>query len=624
MNRKQSFLVLVAVLVLSLAAGLAASAQGIPQEPAGQTDVTSAVVTPGLIYLLKDLENRDPANTVFKVQEGSATVVSTSGNLNRVAEFLPLENTVRVKRLYFRQALEQGVLSFEGDAGSTDDRRIVARYSEPQLFNAEVRDTRVLHRLPHVTRGVDEDTRPGDQYLTRWERTELTGSVALGDLPVRAEVRSDNQSRSGTFQHTFFQIHRGNCTNCHTVSASQGMGELTRTFEAGLLATPGERTVLGATFGSSNYDDRNTRLIYNFGGPFGTSPTSLNLHSRDTNNSFVGATGGDDWRVSAQFQNTERLNDVTGNAFKGRYFSGQGVYQPNDWVQVLGGVVTEAQNRSLSSTLSLDRSRGFLEVNVTPAPEAYANLRIGRDETRYGYAVAGHGFNDYKLNYYELRGGFRPDPTVRLSARVRADDIDHPFFPTDPTSRTLWEASASWSPAPVTVGFDYRNFRELGPVFSTREQTGTGYVIAMLDNGFGAHATYSVSDLDSNSSAAFFLDDPTGAYLPLQTGLPYTSTMKTLVAGLDIPFGQSGYRLRPTYRRTDSESQSLLLPLFPAISADSRLKLSEETVGLRFDFPAWDANRLGIGWEQQRWRDMQNAANDGTFNLFMVNYSTRY
>lgn len=623
MSRKHLFIVLAAALILALAGGLAASAQEIPQAPAGETDLTSAVLNPALIYLLKDREQADPANAVFRLKEGSLTGVSTSGNMNRVAEYLPLENTVRLDRLYFRQALEKGVLSIEGGAGSTDDRRVVVRYSEPQLFNAQIRDTTVLHRLERRAH-LDEDTRPTDQYLTRWERTELDGSVALGDLPVRAVLRSDNQTRSGQAQHTFFQIHRFNCTNCHTVGASAGQSELTRSFEAGLVSSPADRTLLAATVGTSNYDSRNAQVIYNFGGPFGVSPVAANLHSSDESQKALAATGGENWRVSLQLDNLDRRNEVTGNLLKGRYFTGQAVVQPTDKLQFLGGVVTEDQSRSLSSNLSYNRTRTFLEMNYMPVPEAYASARVGRNTTRYSYALAGTSFPSYEENYYELRGGWRPHREVRLTARLRADDLDNPFFPTDPTSRTLLEASASWSPSPVTVGVDYRNFREAGPLFSTREETGLGYLMATLDNGFGAYATYSHTDLDSNSSAQFFLDDPLGAPRALQTGLPYTATLKTLSAGLDVPLGRTGFRLRPTYRRTDSESQSLLLPIFPSIPADSRLELLEETFGLRLELPPWENSRLGVGWEQHVWRDMRNSSNDGIFNYYMLNYSTRY
>ena len=622
MFRNKFFLVLAAVLLLALAGGLAAQAEEIPQEPAGKTDVPSALVNPAVIYLLKDLESQDPANTIFRLEEGSATAVSTSGNLNRVGEYLPLQNGVTLRRLFFRKALANGVLSVNGDSGSFDDRRLVARYSEPQLFDVEVRDTRVLHRLEHRTNGLDEDTRSKDQYLTNWERTELTGSVALADLPVRAFVRSDNQSRMGKFQHTWFQIHRTNCTGCHTMSSSAGMSELTRTFEAGLSANPGKRTFLAASAGSSYYNDKNTTLLYNFGGPFGYSPVSLNLQSRDELQNAQGATGGEIWRVSAQFNNTDRRNQVTGNTLKGRFFSGQGVIQPIDQLQFVGGFVNEDQSRSLASNLSYNRTRAFVERNYAPVQEFYASARAGQNETRYN--STGYGLQNYKESYYELRGGCRPARDVRLNARWRADAIANPYFPTDPTSRTLIEASASWSPDPVTVGIDYRNSREAGPLYATREETGLGYVAATWGQGWGANATYSETHLDSNSANNFYLDDPTGTLLALQKGLPFTATLKTLTAGIDIPFGTTGYRLRPTYRRTDSDSQTLLMPNFPVIPADSKLKLEEETVGLRFDLPSWDNGRLGVGWERQNWRDKVNNANDGTFNLFMINYSTRY
>lgn len=620
MSRKQLFLVLGSVLLSAFAGGLAASAQE-SQEPAGQTDITNAVLNPALIYVLKEQEAGDPQNTVFKVREASATAVSTSGNLNRVAEYRPLENTVRVKDLYYQQNLAKGQLTIQGDTESTDDRRAIIRYTDPELGNIEVRDTRVIHRLEHDRR-IDVDTRSNDQYLTNWERTEAKGEIALGTLPVRAVLQVDNQSRAGQFQHNFFQIHRFNCTDCHTVGTSRGVNQLTRSFDAGLVSNPSERTVLGARLGSSDFDDESGQVIYNFGGPFGNSPIAGNLHSRDERQSFTAAGGGEAWRLSGQFSNVDRTNRVTNNRLKGDFFSGQGVYQPNQYFQFLGGVQTENQSRSLAQNLSFDRTKSFLELNVLPAPEAYASVRVGRDDNRYN--LIGVPGTNRSENYYELRGGWRPVKSVRLRARFRADDIDNPFFPTDPTSRTLLEASASWSPLPVTVGIDYRDRQEKGPVFSSSEETTLGYVMATFDNGFGVNATYSTTDLDSNSSASLFLDDPTGRLLLLQTGYPYRANLDTLTVGMDIPVGETGWRLRPSYRRTRSDSEALLMPNFPNIPADSRLDLLDEMWGFRIDLPAWDDNRLGVGWERQRWTDFRNPANNGNFNLWMLNYSTRY
>lgn len=620
MSRKPLFLAVGSVL-LSLCGGLAASAQEIPQEPAGKTEVTNLLVNPALIYLFKEQEAADPQNTVFKLREGSLTAVSTSGNMNRVAEFRPLENTVRLKDLYFLKNLGNGQLTLQADTEAIDDRRAIVKYTDPELGNIEVRDTRLVHRLEHDRR-ADVDTRPGDQYYMNWERTEVEGALALGDLPVRAVVRADNQSRAGAFQHSFFQIHRFNCTDCHTVSATKGMNQLTRSFDAGLVANPAERTVVGLRLGGSNFDDQGSRLIYSFNGPFGTSPVAGNSHSRDEAQSYTAAGGGEKWRLSGQFSNIDRRNEVTGNKLNGQFFSGQGVYQPNEYVQFLGGMSTDRQSRTLATNLSTDRTRSFLEVNVTPVPEAYASARFGQDENRY--SQFGFPATNRSERYYELRGGWRPDKSVRLNARLRSDDISNPYFPTDPNSRTLLEAGASWSPLPVTVGIDYRSLQEKGELYATSEETTLGYLMATLDNGFGANLTYSVTDLDSNSSASFYLDDPTSRLLLLQQGYPYTATIKSLTAGVDVPFGQSGWRLRPTYRNTRSESQALLLPPFPTLTADSRLDLLEETIALRLDLPPWDDSRLGIGWEQQRWTDHRNSGNNGVFSLWMLNYSTRY
>lgn len=620
MSRKQLFLVLGSVLLLAFAGGLAANAQE-PQEPAGQTDVVNAIVNPALIYILKEQEANDPQNTVFKVREASATAVSTSGSMNRVAEYRPLETTVRLKDLYFQQNLGKGQLTIQGDTESTDDRRAIVRYTDPELGNIEVRDTRVVHRLEHDRR-ADVETRFNDQYLTNWQRTEVNGELALGDLPMRAVVRLDNQSRAGQFQHTFFQIHRFNCTDCHTVSTSRGMNQLTRGFEAGLTASPTERTILGARLGNSDFDDESGQVIYNFGGPFGNSPIQGNLHSRDDSQSYVAAGGGEDWRVSGQFSNLDRRNQTTGNTLKGDFFNGQAVYQPNQYVQVLGGLSSENQSRSLAQNLSTERNRGFLEVNVIPAPEAYVSARFGQDENRYN--MAGTPSTNRNNRYYELRGGWRPEKSVRFNARFRSDDIDNPYFPSDATDRSLLEASASWSPLPVTVGIDYRNLQEKGPIFSTSEETTLAYLMAVMDNGLGVNVTYSTTDLDSNSSSGLFLDDPTGRLLLLQTGYPYRASLDTLTAGLDIPLGDSQARLRPSYRRTRSSSEALLMPNFSAIPADSRLDLLDEMWGFRLDLPPWDDNRVGIGWEQQRWTDFRNPANNGVFGLWMLNYSTRY
>ncbi|HXE73568.1 MAG TPA: hypothetical protein VNO81_12985, partial [Candidatus Nitrosotenuis sp.] len=611
---------LAALLLLGL--GAPARAQEV------QTDVPSATLNPLLIYILRQLEVDDPENTVFQVREASGTYVTTSGNLAGVAEYLPLDSTVRLKGFFFLKALEQGLLSVEADTDSTDSRRLSARFSAPRVGWIRLRDTRVLHRAGHQTRGVTQDFNPADAYSTKWERVQADGEIRplSGEQGIALYAWVESQSRSGQTQHTFFQLHRFNCSNCHTYSASRGISQTTRSYQAALRGTL-DTTFLEASLGQSDFDDNSTLLRFNYGGPFNnTVLTNANTHQKSQGARVF--TGQESWRAGAQYLAIQRRNENNGLTLDQTYASAQAGWQPSSQVAVTGGFLSEDLDRSLAASLSRSRQQGFVEVSYFPIPELYLKARGGTAHSRYNLGAASSTNNN---NYYELRAGYRPGPDLALRLRFRKDHNTRPFFPIDPADRTLIEAQASWSPDPVTVGVDYHKEERTNSTYSSDEETILGYLTVILDDGLSLFTTYSQTDHDANTSNTVFLDDQggfpaQGPPLPLQNGVPYRARIRQFAAGLTVPIGQSGWRVRPLYRRNHSTSQIVLLPAAPSVSADSRLDLVQETYGFRVDVPLEpdQGQYLDLGWEQQRWRDLINSSQNGTFNYYMINYSTRF
>ncbi|MBI3924830.1 MAG: hypothetical protein HY319_04755 [Armatimonadetes bacterium] len=592
-------------------------AQELPEDV--QVDVPTTVLSPIVIYGLRELEKDDPANTIFQVESAGFEGVSASGNPTGVAEYLPLADRAAVRRLYFLKALEAGVLTLEADAVGGDSLRLRAAYSDPGTVKLEVRDTKVFHRLEHRQKGIVEDLDPGDRFnqAITWQRIEGKAEVNLGqDSPVSLTASVDDQIRTGLKQHSWFKIHRFNCTDCHTVAASRGISESTRSYNVGLRGSFG-RNLVEASVTGSDYDENGRLLTFNYGGPFGYTPVFRNHDAKDRGAQFRAGVGEEDYRAAVAYVALDRTNVRTGQDWRGSWLSVQGAGQLSEDILLTGGLLKDEVNQSLATNLTRDRSHLYLQVNAHPVTWARVTARVGQEESRR--RLRGIGFPKTQNRYYDVRAYLRPAKEVRLTTRLRHDDIDDPFFPTDPSDRTLFEAGATFSPEPVVIGLNYRNMRESNGQYALRDESTEAYVTALLDPVV-INATYNSTDIDSDTSGPIFLDDALGNPLQIQQGYPYRASTQTASLGVDFPIGELW--VRPMYRRTHSKSEAMLV-LVP-VAADSRVDLDQDAVSIRLDYPLWEDGRLGVGWERQDWSDRVDGRLDGSYDIYTVYYTTRF
>ena len=616
------------VLLVALYTLLALVPQSRAQEPGqgGQFDGGSLVIPP-ILFELHQLEEQDPEHTVFKVDRADMVLANFEGSLNRVAEYQGVDSGVYLHNLLFLNSASSGLITLEADTAGRNSRSLSASYQDPGTLEVKLSETRVIHRLEHNAPGVDIDFNPGQDYQKIWERVQ--GQVKVGIMKAEPNVNLfasfDSQSRNGDQQHSFFQLHRFNCTDCHTFSASQGIAQTTNSFRAGVEAALPNRTSLYAAFGGSRYNDNGSVLSFNFGGPFSSAATARG-GSNDSTAQLAASTGDENYRLGANYFTLNRTSQG-GLSYQGRYFSGNVAYRPIEQVSILAGTSSQDESYNLASNLSAARRSTYLEVNGYPAKWASVRVRLGQDEANYnigsGPLLQGPANANTIDRYVDTRLDVRPNRQLRLGLRYRDDNLKNPLFTTSPTHRDLLEGWATWSPSPVVLGLNYRRLAASSDNYNTLEETTSAFFNAYLEPNTNLFATYSQTQLNQNSQGPLFLQDALGLPLQLQVGYPYTARLNMFSIGTDLALGE--WRMRPYYRRVGSQSQGILLPgSLPSFSDDTRLDLLQNAFGLHFDVPAWEGTAMGFGYERQQWIDYLRSSNDGILNYYTINFRSRF
>lgn len=656
MKRSTAAIVLVALLFAQMASPLFAQQAPLPQAggappvtgtalpPVQSTiqdrvDVGSILANPLLYFLLRSDEEKNPERAFLRADNVNfRTTVATDGNINRVAQYLPLDTGVFLRNLFYQREYKDQMFQLYADYQGYSSSRLQALLAAPERYHLKVYQNGVFHRLQGLE-DVQFNMNPGVALNRTWQRQGVEGDVAVtkgGEASVYAGLQLDRWNSNQA--HSFYQLHGFNCTNCHTVGFPRSFNNQTADWWGGArgrLPMPG--AVADVRFRSSDYTNQGPTYTYNFGGTLGQSTLYPTNGSRDRTWAAQGYAGPGDapWRAGVHYVGLDRTNSATGQTRNGQYLSVQASGRPHPDVALTGSYYTQTENNSYANNLSNARQRLTLQGVWAPKRELAVQGRVGMEDRQYKlYGTTAPNMQDL---WFELRGDWRPTKQWHLTASFRNDNTDHPYFTTDLARKAQTNVQATYSVQDVTAGVQYNTFYGSNTINGLGQNDFIVFANARLAKRYTFSLMYDNSNIDANVASNLFYPMPQatiaaispgiGSPLLLQSGIPYNAHNQYLQAALALPLGDQKrpITVTPTYRWVQSDTTANYLPVFPAISVDSQSRITQYGYGLRVDYPVFGpGERIGAAWEHARWKDAINSGNTGSYDLFMINFSKRF
>lgn len=656
MKRSTAAIVLVALLFAQAASPLFAQQAPLPQAggappitgppiPPVQSgvqdriDVGSVLANPLLFFLLRSDEEKNPEQAFLRADNVNfRTTVSTSGNINRAAQYQPLDTGVFLRNLFYQREYKDQIFRLFADYQGYSSSRLQAALQAPERYHLKVYQTGVFHRLQGLT-DVDVNMNPSTALTRTWQRTGVEGDVAAikgGAAVAYAGFQMDRWNANQA--HSFYQLHGYNCTNCHTQGFPRNFNTQTNDWWLGGRGQlPWQSTVLDVRFRSSDYYNNGPSYTNNFGGAVGVSSLFPTSGSRDRTWTVQGYAGAGDapWRAGVQYMGLDRANSQTSQTRNAQYLSVQATGRPIPDVALTGSYYRQNESNSYANDLSNARQRLQLQGVWAPRRELSVQGRLGLEDRQYKvYGTTAPNMQDL---WFELRGDWRPTKQWHLTASFRNDNIDHPYFPTDMARKAQTNAQATYSTQDLTAGLQYNHMYGSNTVNALGSTDFIAFATARLAKRYNLSVTYDNSTIDANCAQAYFLPMPQataaaispgiGSPLFLQSGVPYNAHNQYVQAALTLPLGdvKRPVTVTPLYRWIQTTTQANYLQLFPTIPADSQTNITQNVYGLRVDYPVWGpSERIGLGWEHSNWKDAINSGNTGSYDLFMINFSKRF
>jgi hypothetical protein len=613
-------------------------AQTVPDNIDDRFDTASVLANPTLFYLLQTDEERHPEKVFLRTDDMRfQTTVNTSGSLTKVAQYEPLDGGVKVSNMYYQREYSHSMVRMLWNYEGYNSSRLEANLSAPSRYHLSVDDNRVFHRLPGPQR-VDFNLSPDASYDRTWQRTRVDGDVSLskgGEVKLDAGLSVDR--RQGIQAHSFYEVHRFNCTDCHTLGFGRNISYRTEDWYAGGNARlPWQSGVVDARFRSSKFENQSPDYTWNFGGSIGTTGLTPLTGSTDRiqeYQAYVGP-GNAPWRAGAHYYGLDRTNTTTNITRNGQYISVQAGGRPARNVSLTGSYFAQSETNSLSTNLSNDKQRLTFQAVWTPLKTLTVNGRLGLDDRQY--KINGMTAPTMHDTWFELRGDWRPTRNWHVEGRWRNDQTDHPYFPTDLAQRAQLEGQVTYSTGEVTAGVQLSHLSGSNTINDFVQSDFLAFVNARMLKRYVVSAAFADTSVNANVAQTWYLPMPQaadaaitpgiGGPLFLQSGLPYAAHNQYFTLGLTIPFGvKNAVTLTPTYRWVRTDTSANYLPIFPAVPADSQIHIVQNVYGLRLDAPVFGPNeRMGLGWERDQWRDGTRSGLNGSFDIFMINFSKRF
>lgn len=625
-------LTVVLVLVLAVFSRGAARADEISK----RTNATDILVNPLLFFLLHEDEAAHSKDTLLMVDDlRFQTTIGTGGNLNNVAQYRPLDTSVNVTGLFYQRAFGNDLVQLLMTTDGFNSSRIDARVDHPNSYKARVRDIQVLHRLNHDSKGVEADLTPTARYERTWHSTELDASASFtknGNVGVYGGYWTQNRSTQDA--HSFYQLHRGNCTECHTVAAGRSVGMKTNDYYAGARGSlDWQGLTFDARFKTSQWGGTGPQQSWNFGGSLGNSLLYNTANGRDNSQEYrLYAGQGGPYRFGAHLVNLDRRSGTSGGTMRGNYVSVQAAGNPLDRLQVSAGYNGQKEDYSFQTNLSSNRQSLYMQADYNPMRGLNFSGRMGMDDREY--RRQGLNAQTASNTYYSLRAAYRPVSSVRLEACFRNDHTDHPFFATDLQNKATFYAQGLYSRNGFTAGLRFNSVHGSNAWNDFKQDEFAIFASAQIKRAT-LNLAYTTTSTDANNAYTYYYPMPqaTSAQLSpgpgfplfLQSGFPYTARNNQFQASLTLPLGgKKPFIFSPTYRQALTQTYANYLPTLPGVASDSQLRVLQNAWGLRLDFPVWNVNeRMGLGWEQSRWSDQITAGNTGSYDIFTINYSKK-
>ncbi|HEY4001696.1 MAG TPA: hypothetical protein VGO93_22665 [Candidatus Xenobia bacterium] len=587
-----------------------------------------------LLYeLMLEQAKKDPKHTLFTVDNFAWQAAAISGNLNRVAQYLPLDTGMTIQGLFFQRDLSQSLITAQLMYAGPEAYRLSASINRPDSFKVDVLSQSVLHRLEHDPNDINIDHNPGTDYSTVWQHTQITADKSLTkDGQIGLYGGYSYQGRSGAEQHSFFELHRFNCTDCHTQGFMQAVGQQTADWNVGLRAHfSRQQLVVDGNVAASNFVDAAPPQTYNFGPPFGISALYPNPNSQDNKQELQAYLGEGSWRLGVHLQDLQRTNQATGQTLDANHLSVQGATALAKNLTLSAGLYSEQDNNSIPTNLSSAQQRLWIQAAWRARKTLNVTVRAG--EQTKSYSMLGQFIPNAQDSYWYARADYRPGKRFYLSGTIRNDTIDHPYFATDFASRTESTAEAVYTAPRFVVGGRYDYWYGSNTVNDMQYSDFNVYASTPIDNGrIVLNASYDKNDVGANNQFGYFFSAPVfpalGSNFALfdQLGFPYTGQTSTLMLSATVPIGKKHpWRLTPTYRMINSNTFGSYLINLPGVALNSLVDIQQYVYGLRLDVPLRNpAERLGFGWENDNWNDGSRPMFNGSFDLYNLYLTKRY
>lgn len=642
MQKRRVILVVLAIGILALQPAMPQSATPSPtpaDSVARRVDLSSILANPLLLLFLRNDELKNPSRALLRVDDvWFQTLLSSVGSLSGVAQYKPLDAGVKVQNLfYLREVGKSDLLSLRWDEDGFNSSRLIGSFAAPQSYHLSVDDTRVFHRLQSLD-NVDINLSPNTSLTRTWQRTAIDADGALAkDGKAYLYGGLSLMKTDGIQGHSFFQIHSFNCTNCHTVGFGQNLGLRTAdAYIGGRTSLPWLGAVADVNVRSSTFDNQGPVYTYNLGGPFGISSMTPTSGSRDNileYQAYLGP-GSDPWRAGAHLMTVNRTNSSYSATRNAQYLSVQasGYLGPN--LTLRGSYYAQNENNSIATNLSNGKRRLLLQATWKPLKAVVFDGKGGLQDVQY--RIAGLNPPNAHDGWFEFRGDWRPTRQWHIWSRVRSDNVDHPFFPTDYATKTVFEAQAYYSMPDISSGVSYNSLYGSNTVNQFSQADLMGFVNARMFKRVMLNVVAGDLRLDARNDQSLFLplpDTPAqlspgiGAPLFLQNGLPYAAHNDYFQVSATLPVGsQKSYiNIVPSYRLIDSSTNANFLPMFPVVPADSRVNIIQSIYGIRFDLPVFGpTERLGLGVEHDAWTDGTVSSRSGSFDMLTLNFLKRF
>jgi hypothetical protein len=181
---------------------------------------------------------------VFRI---GAVGVNTTDNLNKVGEYVPLEDAAKLGTEFWGEGngVRFDVGAFYGGTSRDQDHRL--DLDVKRLVKAHVSYVKFGHRLDHdpLTTYMDASSGLGGTFVATSTNTDPTAQYSMGvgefrsrvelttptKIPVKFFVGHNRQTRDGS--HQVMTI--AHCSSCHTYSYTRKLDELTRELIAGAM-----------------------------------------------------------------------------------------------------------------------------------------------------------------------------------------------------------------------------------------------------------------------------------------------------------------------------------------------------------------------------------------------------